>query len=70
VNKKLGKILAFKLGPTLFQAEVDRLRAEGRMPTLPELLDVIAEDLSSFVVLLRCSRYLTSRSAGQTRVST
>jgi hypothetical protein len=46
VNKKLGKILpikAFKLGPTQFQAEVERLRADGRMPTLSELLDVIAE---------------------------
>jgi hypothetical protein len=46
VNKKLAKILpirALKLGPTQFQAEVGRLRADGRMPTLPELLDVIAE---------------------------
>ena len=46
MNKKLAKILpirAFKLGPTQFQAEVERLRADGRMPTLSELLDVIAE---------------------------
>lgn len=41
-----GKILPFKplkLGPTQFQAEVERLKAEGRMPSLIELLDVIAE---------------------------
>ena len=46
MNRKLAKILpikALKLGPTQFQAEVERLRADGRMPTLPELLDVIAE---------------------------
>lgn len=34
---------ALKLGPTQFQAEVERLKAEGRMPSLIELLDVIAE---------------------------
>jgi hypothetical protein len=46
VNKKLGKIIpirALKLGPTQFQVEVERLRADGRMPSLSELLDVIAE---------------------------
>ncbi len=43
---KKAKILPFKplkLGPTQFQAEVKRLQAEGRMPSLSELLDVIAE---------------------------
>jgi hypothetical protein len=43
---KKAKILPFKplkLGPTQFQAEVERLKAEGRMPALSELLDVIAE---------------------------
>jgi hypothetical protein len=42
---KLAKIIPireFKLGPTQFQSEVERLQAEGRMPTLSELLDVIA----------------------------
>jgi len=40
---KILPIRALKLGPTQFQAEVKRLQAEGRMPSLPELLDVIAE---------------------------
>ena len=40
---KMLTIRALKLGPTQFQAEVKRLQAEGRMPSLSELLDVIAE---------------------------
>ena len=36
-------IKALKLGPTQFQAEVKRLQAEGRMPSLSKVLDVIAE---------------------------
>jgi hypothetical protein len=43
---KQAKILPFRvlqLGPTQFQAEVKRLKAEGSMPSLVELLDVIAE---------------------------
>lgn len=36
-------IRALKLSPTQFQVEVKRLQAEGRMPSLSELLDVIAE---------------------------
>jgi hypothetical protein len=43
---KLAKILpirALKLGPTQFQTEAERLQADGRMPSLSELLDVIAE---------------------------
>jgi hypothetical protein len=42
-NAKILPIRALKLGPTQFQAEVERLQAEGRMPSLSELLDVIAE---------------------------
>jgi hypothetical protein len=48
---KLAKILpirALKLGPTQFQAEVERLQAEGRMPSLSKLLDVIAEVRAEF----------------------
>jgi hypothetical protein len=48
---KLGKIIpirAFKLGPTQFQAEVERLQREGRMPSLPDFLDVIAETRAEF----------------------
>jgi hypothetical protein len=40
---KILPIRALKLGPTQFQAEVERLQSEGRMPSLPELLDVIAQ---------------------------
>jgi hypothetical protein len=32
-----------KLGPSDFQKEVERLKAEGKMPTLEELLEVIGE---------------------------
>jgi hypothetical protein len=40
---KIVPIRALKLGPTQFKAEVERLQAEGRMPSLSELLGVIAE---------------------------
>ena len=43
---KLAKILpirALKLGPTQFQGEVERLQAEGLMPSLVVLLDLFAE---------------------------
>jgi hypothetical protein len=40
---KILPIRALKLGPTQFQAEVKRLQAEGRMFSLYELLDVIAQ---------------------------
>jgi hypothetical protein len=46
VKSKQAKILpirALKLGPTQLQAEVERLQASGRMPSLEKLLDVIAE---------------------------
>ena len=32
-----------KLGPSDFQEEVERLKAEQKMPTLEELLEVIGE---------------------------
>jgi hypothetical protein len=32
-----------KFGPTQFKAEVEKLRLEGRMPTLEQLLRAIAE---------------------------
>jgi hypothetical protein len=32
-----------KLGPSDFQNEVERLKAEQKMPTLEELLEVIGE---------------------------
>ncbi len=56
---KLAKIIPFralKLGPTQFQAEVERLRADGRMPTLSELLDVIAATRAEFARKILAAR--------------
>lgn len=44
--KESKKILPFKppkLGPSQFEAEVERLKAAGSFPTLEQLLPVIAE---------------------------
>lgn len=38
-----------KLGPTEFQAEIERLQAEGKMPSLDELLDTVAEVRAEYV---------------------
>jgi hypothetical protein len=32
-----------KLGPTQFQAEIERLKSEGHMPSLEQLLEAVAE---------------------------
>jgi hypothetical protein len=59
VKSKKATILpirALKLGPTQFQAEVERLKAERRMPSLVELLDVIAEVRAEY-----CGKILTAR---------
>jgi hypothetical protein len=45
---KILLIRALKLGPTQFQAEVKRQQAERRMPSLCELLDVIAQVRAEF----------------------
>ena len=70
MNKKLGKIVPIrplKLGPTQFQAEVERLRAEGRMPSLPEVLDVIAEVRNKYrsKILEARSRPAEARATGR-----
>jgi hypothetical protein len=67
VNKKLAKILpirALKLGPTQFQAEAERLQADGRMPSLSELLDVIAEVRAEYR-----GKILTARAKNKRRKS-
>jgi hypothetical protein len=64
---KLAKILpirTLRLGPTQFQAEAERLQADGRMPTLPELLDVIAEVRTEYR-----GRILTARAKNKRRKS-
>jgi len=43
---KLGKIIpirALRLGPTQFQAEVERLQRGGKMPSLEVVLAAVAE---------------------------
>ena len=56
MKAKILPIRALKLGPTQFQTEVERLQAEGRMPSLPELLDVIADTRTIFVPLILKAR--------------
>ena len=56
---KLAKILpirAFKLGPTQFQAEVERLKAEGRFPNLETLLAAITETRAEFAPKILAAR--------------
>ena len=67
MNKKLAKILpirALKLGPTQFHAEAERLQADGRMPSLSELLDVIAEVRAEYR-----GKILTARAKNKRRKS-
>ena len=45
-----------KLGPTQFAAEVERLKAEDKMPSLEQLLDVIAETRKIFVPQILAER--------------
>jgi len=52
MKAKILPIRALKIGPTQFQTEVERLQAEGRMPSLSELLDVIADTRKIFVPLI------------------
>jgi hypothetical protein len=40
---KVVSIKSLRVGPSDFQKEVQRLEAMGKMPSLPELLSVIAE---------------------------
>jgi hypothetical protein len=37
-----------KLGPSAFQAEVERLQAAGKFPTLEEVLDAVADAHEKF----------------------
>jgi hypothetical protein len=38
-----------KIGPTDFQAEVERLKAVGKFPALNEVLDAVADARKKFV---------------------
>jgi hypothetical protein len=48
MKAKIIPIRPLKLGPTQFKAEVERLQAEGRMPSLSELLKAVAETRKKF----------------------
>jgi hypothetical protein len=37
-----------KVGPTQFRAEVERLKAEGRMPSLEAVLQAVAETRAEY----------------------
>jgi hypothetical protein len=39
-----------KVGPTNFQAEVERLRAAGKFPALDEVLDAVADARKKFAL--------------------
>ena len=45
-----------KVGPTEFVAEVERLKAEGRFPSLETLLLAIAETRAEFVPQILAAR--------------
>jgi hypothetical protein len=45
-----------KIGPTQFKAEVERLKAEGKFPSLEELLAAIAETPKVYVPLILAAR--------------
>ena len=45
-----------KMGPTEFAAEVERLQAEGKFPSLETLLAAIAETRAEFVPKILAAR--------------
>jgi len=45
-----------KMGPTEFAAEVERLKAEGRFPSLETLLAAIAETRAEFAPKILAAR--------------
>jgi hypothetical protein len=60
---KAAKKTSRQLGPTQFTAEVERLKAEGKMPSLERLLAVIAETRKLSVAQLLAAR--TGRERGR-----
>ena len=44
------------MGPTQFQAEVERLKAEGKFPTLEQLLAALAETRAEFAPKILAAR--------------
>jgi hypothetical protein len=61
-NAKILPIRALKLGPTQFQAEVERLQASGRMPSLEKLLAAVADTRGEYR-----EKILAARKRGKNR---
>ena len=51
-----------KLGPSDFQAEVERLRAAGKLPSLDEVLDAVADARKRYATKIRNARDSTAGS--------
>jgi hypothetical protein len=47
-----------KMGPTQFKAEVERLKAPGKMPRLEEVLAVVAKVRAEFAPKILAARRL------------
>jgi len=43
IKEALGEMSEPKFGPAEFKAEVERLKAEGRMPSLEDVLEAVAD---------------------------
>lgn len=56
-----------KLGPSEFQAEIERLEAEGKLPTLDEVLNVVAEARQKYLPKILEAR--AARTPGMLSVS-
>jgi hypothetical protein len=61
---KVVVIRELKTGPTQFQAEVERLKAAGKFPTLERLLEVIGEMRSEFRPKILAARAAARRKPG------
>jgi hypothetical protein len=53
---KVVVIRELKIGPTQFQAEVERLKAAGKFPSLDELLAAVASARAEFVPKILAAR--------------
>jgi hypothetical protein len=51
-----------KLGPSAFQAEVERLQAAGNFPTLEQVLDAVADARERFATKILKARKQISES--------
>jgi hypothetical protein len=61
---KVVMIRELKTGPEQFQAEVEKLKAEGRFPSLQEVLRVIGEVRAEFRPKILAARAAARRKRG------